>query len=125
MTVDRLSCLSPVFHHDTEVFSGVSVQVQGSLSNHIHNTSDHETQRMKFPRQCLQVIKKVTHTAYVARLQVLTGSRSEDFIWELVGKIPVETRAWLRDAFSLQQEVLQSALTFSTIFPEPIAWGGW
>ena len=39
----------------------------------------------------------------------------------MVGHIGLELCEWLSDAFNLQQQVVTSALTFSTLFTEPPA----
>ena len=40
-------------------------------------------------------------------------------VFSIVGQIAPEIRQWLQETFDLQQEVLTTALTLSTIFPHP------
>ena len=55
--------------------------------------------------------------AAIAAVQEATERSSAGLA--IVAQIPVELRAWIRDALHMQQEALTSALTFSTAFRSP------
>ena len=67
--------------------------------------------------ECVEGMRKVWSNS---GSNMQKGGR-ECWQFAVVGHIGLELCEWLRDAFNLQQQVVTSALTFSTLFKEPPA----
>ena len=64
--------------------------------------------------ECVEGMRKVQSNSG----RVMQGGRAYSQ-FAVIGHLGLELCGWLRDAFNLQQQVLTSALTFSTLFAVP------
>ena len=102
LTRERVECLSAVWRHDGDTGNtmlGFSQAVYDVVS------------------ECVEGMRKVRSKFGT---QMEKGGRD---YWQfaVVGHIGLELCEWLRDTFNLQQQVVTSALTFSTLFRLPPA----
>ena len=63
-------------------------------------------------------ISSLAEQAVIVMKEAVIKAHAQDSSMHMVAQVPLELRAWLRDAFHLHGEAMTSALTLSTIFPE-------